>query len=66
MFCSLTALSTSMLCEAAVDERIVCPLLTYLLRAIAVNMNAQFLNDEFLDHLDFVSISYLEYISKIC
>ncbi|VBB25707.1 unnamed protein product [Acanthocheilonema viteae] len=54
--CSLTALSTSLLCEAAVDERIICPLLSYLLNEIATDMDVQPTVDHFLDHMDFTSV----------
>ncbi|CAG9533218.1 unnamed protein product, partial [Cercopithifilaria johnstoni] len=52
----LTALSTSLLCEAAVDERIICPLLSYLLNEMVTNMDTQPAVDYFLDHMDFTSL----------
>ncbi|EFO22693.2 hypothetical protein LOAG_05791 [Loa loa] len=52
----LTALSTSLLCEAAVDERIVCPLLTYLLNEMATDTDTQLPMDYFLDHMNFTTV----------
>uniref|UniRef100_A0A158Q840 A2M domain-containing protein n=1 Tax=Elaeophora elaphi TaxID=1147741 RepID=A0A158Q840_9BILA len=51
----LTALSTSLLCEATVDERIVCPLLSYLLNELTTDMDSKRPVDYFLDHIDFTS-----------
>ncbi|VDP13505.1 unnamed protein product [Onchocerca flexuosa] len=48
----LTVLSTSLFCEADVDERIVCPLLTYLLKEIAEDMDTLLPMDYFLDLMD--------------
>ncbi|VIO88803.1 Uncharacterized protein BM_BM3335 [Brugia malayi] len=52
----LTTLSTSLLCEAAVDERIVCPLLSYLLNEMAKDMDSQLPVDYFLDYMDFTTV----------
>ncbi|VDN06328.1 unnamed protein product [Thelazia callipaeda] len=53
----LTALSTSLLCEASVDERIICPLLTYLLNKITANVeNLQDSTDNFLNPMDFMTV----------
>ncbi|VDK64205.1 unnamed protein product [Onchocerca ochengi] len=49
---SLTVLSTSLFCEADVDERIVCPLLTYLLKEITEDMDIRLPMDYFLDLMD--------------
>uniref|UniRef100_A0A915PNP5 Alpha-2-macroglobulin domain-containing protein n=1 Tax=Setaria digitata TaxID=48799 RepID=A0A915PNP5_9BILA len=51
----LTALSTSLLCEADVDERIICPLLSYLLGQTKTNIDAVLQMDYFLDHLGFTT-----------
>lgn len=63
-YLSLTALSTSLLCEASTDERIICPLLSYLLNEMAADMDIQFTVDSFLDRMDFVSYSQFTFLSS--
>ncbi|VDK76200.1 unnamed protein product [Litomosoides sigmodontis] len=60
----LTALSASLLCEAAVDERIICPLLSYLLNEMSVDIDAQLMADYFLDHMDFISVEDRNWFGK--
>ncbi|KAM3728473.1 Ophiophagus venom factor [Dirofilaria immitis] len=60
----LTALSTSLLCEANADERIVCPLLTYLLKKTATDMDTRFPIDYFLDLMDLITIEDKYWFTK--
>lgn len=61
---SLTALSASLLCEAEADERIICPLLSYLLNQMSIDIDTQLMADYFLDHMDFVSY-YIQFYSLL-